>query len=564
MKFPSLPTGASNLLGFLILPASFVCAAPTLTKLADFNNTDPLRSPAPQNVNDSPILIGDKLWFTCEKGGANAVGTLSTFDIATNTVSVQLSFDNETGQTPKASPVVDGTDLYMTTIGSTSGSNYSTLFKFDLATNTYAGRLWEATGGSTPHARSPWGGVNVVDRGEGNGKDLYFSTYSGGSPSTGTIQRYQTDTGLTTQVYSFPDSPGAKAPYKGFTAVGTNLYFTTFNGGNGLGTLCKLDASVRGAETVTVLAAMPTGNGDNYSQLPSHNPYYRPIDNSLYFTTVGSNTQPGALMKFDLTTNTLSFLHRVQGAAASAGPFPEGNKCYGPVSEWNNELYYTTIGGGANATGTAVGGTINRYNLKTGVHDTLFNLDAGTNNGYGGETRGGLVFNGSTATPAFYLITKQGGLYDHGTVLRMDLDAMAIPTAYEQWLASYPGLPQIDNGLNGDYDGDGRNNRSEFAFGTSPLSGADGNGYTAVSSETGLELRWTARSDNSVTYAVTGSPTLGGSQSPWTPVLVTPEILVLPDITVPSGYERRRVVIPVDAASGFFRVEATLTSTATP
>ena len=546
----------------ILLTANAALAAPTLTKLANFNNLNPLSAPAPHNVNDSPVLIGGKLWFTCEKGGSNAVGSLSTFDIATNTVSVALSFDNNTGQTPKASPVVDGDLLYITTIGSTSGSIYSTLFKFNRVTNAYDGKLWEAASGTNPAARSPWGGVTVIDRGS-NGKDLYFNTYSGGTPSNGTIQRYQTDTGLTTQVYASPDSPGAKQPYKGFTAVGTDLYFTTFTGGTGLGTLGKLDVSVRGAETVTVLAAMPTTT-DSYAQLPSHNPYYRALDHSLYFTTVGSNTQPGALMKFDLNTNTLSFLHKVQGGPTS-GNFPEGNKCYGPVSEWTKELYYTTIGGGANVpTGTGVGGTINRYNLQTGVHQTLFSLDAGTNNGYGGEVRGGLVFNGSTTSPAFYLITKQGGTADHGTVLRMDLDPAITPSTYENWSSGYPALTPATAQLDSDPDGDGIPNRSEFAFGTSPLSGVDGNGYTAVSNPSGLEIRWTARTDGSVTYAVVGSPTLGQAASPWTPVSATPETLALPDIAVPSGYERRRVVIPKDSAAGFFRVKAVLNSAALP
>lgn len=554
MKFPTS--------ALFLLAAHSACAAPSLVKLANFNNTNPLNSAAPQNVNDSPVLIGDQLWFTCEKGGVNGVGSLSTFDLNTNAVSVVLSMDNETGQTPKSTPVVDGNFLYITTIGSTSGSIYSTLFRFKRDTATYDGELWEATGGANPHARSPWGGVTVIDRGAA-GKDLYFTTYSGGTPSTGTIQRYQTDTGLTTLVCALPDSPGAKQPYKGFTAVGTDLYFTTFTGGTGLGTLNKLDVSVRGAETVTLLAAMPTVT-DNYAQLPSHNPYYRALDHCLYFTTVGSNTQPGALMKFDLNTKTLSFLHRIQGGPTS-GNFPEGNKCYGPVAEWNKALYYTTIGGGANvATGTGAGGTINRYNLQTGVHETLFSLDAGTNNGFGGEVRGGCVFNGSTENPAFYLITKQGGVYDHGTVLRLDLDPPIPPSAYENWSVTYPALNPADAQLDDDPDGDGISNRAEFAFGTSPLSGTDGGGYSAIPTESGLEIRWTAISDGSVSYAVIGSATLDDVNSTWQPVSAAPEILAAPDISVPTGYERRRVFIPIESAAGFFRVRATLHPTALP
>lgn len=560
-------TPAALLVGISFAP-TLGFAAPTLTKLVDFNNTRPLQSPNPMNVNDSPVLIGNKLWFTCEKGGADLVGSLSNYDIATNQVSVVLSFDNVTGHAPKATPTVDGDLFYITTVGSAGGSIYSTLFSFNHTTNTYGSLLWEATGSATTHARAPWGGVTVIDRGV-NGKDLYFNNYSGGTPATGAIQRYQSDTNTTTLIYNFPDSPGGKGPYKGFTKVGNSLYFTTFNGGNGLGTLGKLDVTTRGAETVTTLAAMPTGNGDNSSQLPSHNPYYRAVDNSLYFTTVGSNIQPGALMKYNLTTNTLTFLHRIQGGPTGSH-YPEGHRPYGPVSEYNNELYYTTAYGGANvATGNGAGGTINKYNLKTGVHETLFSLDAGGasntgNDGPGGEPRGGLVYNENPAQPAFFLITKQGGLYDHGTILRVNLDPVLPSSAYETWLASNPELPESALAPDLDPDGDGRPNKVEFAFGTSPVHGADGNGYSMVSGESGMELRWTARTDGSMSYSAVSSATLGDVNAPWTPILAQPEVMAIPDIVVPSGYERRRVILPLDLANNFFRIEATYNSTALP
>lgn len=559
IRIASLPALA------LAIAAPALSAAPTLIKLADFNNSEPTYNAAPQNVNDSPVLIDGKLWFTCEKGGENGVGSLSTFDIATDAVSVALSFDNNTGYVSKSSPVPDGDLLYLTTIGSTSGSIYSNIFKFDRTGPTFnpaTDILWEADSGSNPSPRSLWGGVTVIDRGAA-GKDLYFNTFSGGSLSNGTIQRYETLGGVTTTVYEMPDVPGPKMPYKGFTAVGTDLYFTTFNGGEGRGALCKLDAAVRGSETVTVLAAMPMEGDDDFAELPAHNPYYRELDNCLYFTTVGYKTHAGALMKFDLATNTLSFLHKLRQDSAS-GDYPDGNKPYGPVAEYNKALYYTTPYGGGNVTGSKVGGTINRYDLRTGVHEVLFNLDAGTNDGFGGEVRGGCVFNGSTTEPAFYIIPKQGGKYDHGTVLRMDLDPLLPPSAYENWSAGYSELTPLTALLDADPDGDGLPNRTEFAFGTSPLSNADGNGWSAVAGENGLEIRWTARSGGDTAYTVTASPTLGQEPSPWTPVAAVPETLAVPDIAVAAGYERRRVIIPMDHASGFFRVEAAISTTALP
>lgn len=550
-------------------------AAPSLVKLVDFNNSN-IVSPSPARVNDSPILIGSKLWFACEQGGAYGFGSLSSYDISSGNLTVELSLDNETGLTPKASPVRDGNLLYLTTIGNNrdGSSIYSTLFSHNIATGITDYKLWEASGSSGTHIRAPWGGVAIIDSGAA-GKDLYFNNYSGGTSSgSGAILRYETSTGLTHLVYSMPASPGTgpRQPYKGLTVVGTDLYFTTFSGGSGPagGTLCRLDASIRGAETVEVLASMP----ETHAQLPSHNPYYRALDHSLYFTTVGSNTQPGALMKFDINTKKLSVVHRIAGATNIGGTnyYLEGNKCYGPVVEWDKAFYYTTIAGGAYATNTTIGGTINRYDLRTAQHETLFSLDANTTvnpaiptDNSGGEIRGGGVFNGSTTSPAFYYITKTGGNYGftattgYGTILQLNLDPAGPPSTYETWSADYPSLSLAEIAPTADPDGDGRDNIHEFCFGTSPTSAAEDNGHAVFNTPGGLELRWTARIDGSVTYVPQSSINL----ATWEPLELDSEV-IFSEVTLPAGYERRRVIIPLAASKQFFRIEATLLPQAQP
>lgn len=541
--------------------------APALVKLHDFNNSN-INAPSAQNPYDTPVLIGSKLWFTTESGGNDGFGTLSTFDLVGNTTSVLKSMDNASGNTPRATPTVDGDLLYLTSVRGGTGDK-GTLATWNMTDNFYS-VLWNSPQSSpTTNPNILQGNVAVIDRGAA-GKDVYFMTPNGGAGSAfGTIQRYQTSDGSVTQVHAFSAAPDSRQPFKGFTAVGSELYFTTFTGGltgtgfgNGAGTLCKLNVATRGAETVTQLARMQSGDGS--LRFPAHNPYYRAADHSLYFTCTGSSTQPGALMKFDLTNQTLSALHEIQGAATSSGPFPEGRLLYGSVAEWNNALYFTSIQGG-----TYNGGTINRFNLQTGVHEVLFHLDsdhavnaANPLDNIGGEPRGGFVFNGSTTAPAFYLLTRQGGDFDHGTVLRLDLDAALSPSPFESWIAGFSGLVGAAASPGGDPDGDGRNNRTEFAFGTSPVVGGDGGGFSFVPGGNGLEIRWTARMDGSVSYAVTGNATLGAG--PWTPVAQIAETLAIPDIGIPSGYERRKVVIPIDAARGFFRVEATFVTGALP
>lgn len=405
----------------------------TISKLYDFNNSGSNESV--QNPYDTPIVIGNELWFTSEKGGEVGFGTVSSFNLANNTLTLRVGDlgvpDDETfydqGNTPTSSLVRDGNVLYYTTTKGGTGDK-GTLNAYDMATGTNT-VLWNSPSSSpNTNPNTPSGSVAVVDRGE-LGKDVYFMTGNGGDGAgtgsgtgLGTIQRYNTLTGLTTTVHEF--SGGAtegRQPFEGFTKVGNALYFTTFTGGNsgtgasnGVGTLGMLDVTTSGGEVLSTLAMLPLGDGS--TRFAAHNPFYSTAANSLFFTTVGNATQPGSLQSYDMTTGTLTTLYELTGAATSSGPFPEGRFIYGSVYQWEDSLFYTTIQGGLYG-----GGTINEFNLETGTNSVLFDLDSTTGDNLGGEARGGLVFSDWDGLPSLYLLTRQGGMYDHGTLLRIYL-----------------------------------------------------------------------------------------------------------------------------------------------
>lgn len=533
----------------------------SLTKLVDFNNNNFLMA-NPQGPNDSPVWANGTLWFTTESGGLEGFGTLCSYNTTSGLLQVVHSTEQVTGNTPKANPVVDGNLLYFTTIKGGTGDK-GTLAAWDTVAQSHT-LLWHSpqqTPNTNPNQLQ--GDVAIVDRGA-MGKDIYFMTINGGAGTgIGTIQRYQTADGSVSQVYAFPGLPGARQPFKGFSKVGAKLYFTTFTGGlsgsgygNGAGTLCELDVSTRGAETFTQLAAMPSGDGS--LRFPAHNPYYRSVDHCLYFTCTGSATQPGSLMKYDLSAGVLSTLHEIAPAVGSL--FPEGKFCYGSVAEWDDALYFTTIQGG-----TYNGGTINRYHLRTKTHEVLYHLDsdhavnaANPYDNIGGEMRGGACFNESSSAPAFYFLCKQGGIHDHGTLVRLNLDApQSAPSAYEMWWATQPSLSTSAASPSADPDGDGIPNHTEFAFGTNPQA-SEGSSLRTMISSNQFEITFTARVGHAAEYVCQSSGTLGVAPEPWSTIATSSTVLSGPDIVVPSGYERRRFVVAVTNPRSFFRVICTV------
>lgn len=575
MRFPPVP--------LLLVASAAVVFAPslgaqhTLTKILDFQGfkaNDPLETSddeyGPAKPFDTPVLLGTELWFTTENGGNLGFGSLAKYDLATGILEmVYGDLEVGVGNSPQSEIAVDGNLLYFTNNRGGTGDR-GTLSMFNRSSSSYT-RLWNAPP-ITPNTNPTLipGAPTIIDRGAA-GKDIYFLTQNGAAPGSasgtavGSIQRHNTLTGTTSTVLFFTTNPSPRQPFKGFTAVGNKLYFTTFVGGisgtgftNGAGTLNVLDVTTSGAEVLTKLADLPPGDGS--TRFPGHRPYYRAADHSLYFTTSGTSTQPGSLQKYDLSTGKLTTLRELQGAATSSGPFPEGRFAYGFPAEHNRSLYFTTIQGGANG-----GGTINRYDLTTGAFEVLFSLSSATLSAanLGREARGGLVFTDHGGVPAFYLTPRAGGAFGDGTILKLGLPATetAVPV-YAQWINSHVPTagPEI-KAPTANPDGDAVNNLTEFAFGMLPLQGdtlpcrlvSDGMG--------GNVLRWTGRSDGSVVYRPVADDDLRG---PWTalPGAITP--VVPADEPVPVGYARYEIPLPPVSGTAFYRVEATLQPSAIP
>ena len=371
------------------------------------------------NPYDNSIQIGNQLWFTTQKGGVNDVGTISYYDLTTRAITAYVSMDTTSGNTPQSSLTQIGNTLYFTTSrGGTGDTGTISSVLLGQTTPTIAPLYNFGSTATTTNPRNPGGSLTAV------GTDLYYTTPNGGTGGTayGTVSRYNTVTATNSVVYNFtPTSPAnGRQPMESFTNVGGKLYFTTFTGGanagtgypNGSGTLSVLDPATG---NVTTAASMPAGNG----LFPAHN-VTQAANGLLYFTTVGNATLPGSIQSFNLNTGVLSTVYSLSAANAS-GIFPDGRFAYGSLAEFNNVLYFATMAGGANARGA-----IDAFDLSTNTFSKLADLDS-TNLGSG--SRGGFTIVTDNGVTSLYLLTNAGGASNVGTVLRITPSAVPEPSA---------------------------------------------------------------------------------------------------------------------------------------
>ena len=211
--------------------------------------------------------------------------------------------------------------------------NYGTIFKIDASGAETV--LYSFPG--QPGAQQPQAGV-ILDA-AGN---LYGTTVAGGTYNYGTVFEFSA-AGEMTLLYSFlagADGESPDAPL--FRAANGDLYGTTFEGGNGEGTVFKLDVS--GKETVV----HPFGDFQNDGIYPE-SPLASDSRGNLYGTTIQGG--PGGIY------GGVAYQINAQGVYSVVydfGTSPNGTGPNGPLLLGSNGNFYGTTASG----GTANSGTV--------------------------------------------------------------------------------------------------------------------------------------------------------------------------------------------------------------
>ena len=184
------------------------------------------------------INVNGMLYGTTTSGGANAAGTIFSFNPATGIEQILYTFQNKlTGNTPEADLIdVDGV-LYGTASGGGSDCNCGTVFSLDPTTSIFKVlHAFRGRDGAVPHA-----GLLSV------GNKLYGTTYEGGVGSKGVLFSIDVATGREVVLHKFQGDRDGIYPDADLIDVGGTLYGTTQGGG---GSSSCFDQAYYGCGTV--------------------------------------------------------------------------------------------------------------------------------------------------------------------------------------------------------------------------------------------------------------------------------------------------------------------------
>jgi uncharacterized repeat protein (TIGR03803 family) len=233
---------------------------------------------------------------------------------------------------------------------------------------------------------------------------FYGITNVGGSAAYGVIFRIKKDgTGFESfslgVVYISPDgiNPVGILIYDGY------IYGVTNGSENGYGSIFRCNLELTDFQYLTEF------NSSGYA------PFTEPIviNNKLYGVCQDDGVSGnGCIYEFDLSTNSLNFIHYFDGT--------NGGQPYGPLTFYKGRLYGTTRTDGLNTSGT-----IFRINIDGSNFTILYALDDSSGDGNGPRNK--LLID----QDIIYGVIRNGGGVADGTIFKMNIDGTGFTKLYD-------------------------------------------------------------------------------------------------------------------------------------
>jgi uncharacterized repeat protein (TIGR03803 family) len=236
------------------------------------------------------------------------------------------------------------------------------------------------------------------------GDYFYGITYFGGITGNGVIFRIKKDVSgfekfSLNEVYS---SPGGINPV-GILIYDGYIYGITQTSDNGYGSIFRCNLELTDFQYLTEF------NSSGYT------PFTEPIviNNKLYGVCQDDGVSGnGCIYEFDLSTNSLNFIHYFDGT--------NGGQPYGPLTFYKGRLYGTTRIDGINASGT-----IFRINIDGSNFTILYALDDSSGDGNGPRNK--LLID----QDIIYGVIRNGGGVADGTIFKMNIDGTGFTKLYD-------------------------------------------------------------------------------------------------------------------------------------
>lgn len=346
------------------------------------------------------------LYGLTNSGGLYDLGTLFSFDITSNTVTILHNFSGGTidGSNPKGN-VMQASDgnLYGTTNSGGNGTygQWGVIFKYNPTTSQYS-IVHNFNGG--PDARACEGDLVEADNGKLYGLCPFGRT---GCAGMGTIYSFDPNTNIESIVHCFGDitTDGTFPRYSMMKATNGLLYGVTLNGG-GTGYNGVLFSFNTTSNTETVLYRFnPLIEGSQPRNTPIEG-----TDGNIYLTlSQGGAFNGGSLFRYNISTSAGTVLHVF--TTSNDGGNGSGNL----LQSINGLLYGTNSLGGLNNLGVMYSYDITPQNNNI-IYSKLYSFSGTTMSP--GFSEGDLL---ESSDGNLYGLSVLGGLYNHGTIFKYEI-----------------------------------------------------------------------------------------------------------------------------------------------
>ncbi len=403
---------------------------------------------------------GSTLYGLTYGGGLNSYGVL--FRVNTDSSGFQRlhSFASATGRYPYGSLVGDATYLYgMTYSGGTN--TYGTVFSYNKMTSTHTViKHLALADGIYPYGSLLYDGA------------LYGMTNSGGSFSRGTAFWMTTDGSSFAVRHHFNQVRNdCTYPMGSLAQDGNTIYGASNSGGTGnLGAVYKINKDGTGF-TMYSMTGSPNGAYPSSGVTISGGTIYGVTDN-------GGNVDDGCLYSMNTDGTGFTVLHTFDYDAD--GAYPRSRPILDPSG--------TVLYGMANNGGATGCGTIYRINTDgtgfTLLHEFYYSSTDGA------YPNGELLLVGST----LYGITNEAGLYDYGTVFKVNTDGSGFQLLHSFDYENDGGYLQGGLVISGNVLYGMANEGGTYGYGTLYRINTDGTGFTVMRNFAYEDGRWGAGS----------------------------------------------------------------------